>query len=68
MIIGVREGTLYRLQDNIVQDLVHKNNSLCELWNNRLGHLHYRALFILRGIVTSLLEFSFEQQGVFTWR
>jgi hypothetical protein len=32
--------------------------------HRRLGHLHYRALSILRGIVTGLPEFSIEQQGV----
>jgi hypothetical protein len=60
VVIGVREGTLYRLQGNPVQDLVHDNDNLCELWHKRLGHLHYRALLILRGIVTGLPEFSIE--------
>jgi hypothetical protein len=44
VVIGVREGTLYRLQGKPVQDLVHDNDNLCELWHRRLGHLHYRAL------------------------
>jgi hypothetical protein len=64
VVIGVREGTLYRLQGKPVQDLVHDSDNLCELWHRRLGHLHYRALSILRGIVTGLPEFSIEQQGV----
>jgi hypothetical protein len=63
MVIEVREGNLYRLKGKLVQDLVHDSDNLCELWHKRLGHLHYRALPILRGIVTGLPEFSIEQQG-----
>jgi hypothetical protein len=44
--------------------LVHDSDNLCELWHRRLGHLHYRALSILRGIVTGLPEFRIVQQGV----
>jgi hypothetical protein len=61
VVVWVKEGTLYRLQGNLVQDLVHDSDILCELWHRRLGHLHYRALSILRGIITSLPEFSIEQ-------
>jgi hypothetical protein len=64
VVVGVREGTLYRLQGKQFQVLVHDSDILCELWHKRLGHLHYRALSILRGIVTGLLEFSIEQQGI----
>ena len=46
--IGVREGNLYRLQGKPVQALVHYSENLCELWHRRMGHLHYRALPILR--------------------
>jgi hypothetical protein len=44
--------------------LVHDSDILCDLWHRRLGHLHYRSLLILMGIVTGLPEFSIEQQGV----
>jgi hypothetical protein len=43
---------------------VHNNDNLCELWHKRMGHLHHRALPILREIVTGLPEFSIEQHGV----
>jgi hypothetical protein len=62
--IGVREGNLYRLKGKPVQALVHDSDNLCELWHRRMGHLHYRALSILREIVTGLPDFSIEQQGV----
>jgi hypothetical protein len=61
LVVGVREHTLYSLQGKPFQDLVHKSDNLCELWNKRLGHLHYRELPILREIVISLLEFSIEK-------
>jgi hypothetical protein len=64
VVIGVREGTLYRLQGKLVQDFVHVSDNLCELWHRRLGHLHYRALLILRGIVTSIPKFKIVQHGV----
>jgi hypothetical protein len=64
MVIGVREGNLYKLQGKHVLDLVHDNENLCELWHRRLGHLHYRELLILRGIIIGLTEFSIEQHGV----
>jgi hypothetical protein len=43
---------------------VHDSDILCKLWHKRMGQLHHRALAILRGIVTGLLEFSIEQDGV----
>jgi hypothetical protein len=32
VVVGVREGTLYRLQGNPIQALVHDSDNLCELW------------------------------------
>jgi hypothetical protein len=31
VVIRIGEGTLYRLQGKLVQDLVHDNENLCEL-------------------------------------
>jgi hypothetical protein len=62
--IGVREGNLYRLKGKQVQAFVHYSDNLCELWHKRMGYLHYRALSILREIVTGLPDFSIEQYGV----
>jgi hypothetical protein len=49
-VIRVREGNLYRLQGDVVQALVHNNDNLCRLWHKRMGHLHHKALPILREI------------------
>jgi hypothetical protein len=35
VVIGVREGTLFMLQGKPIQDLVHDNDNLCELWTKR---------------------------------
>jgi hypothetical protein len=43
---------------------VHNNHNLHELWYKRMGHLHHRALPILREIVTGIPEFNIEQHGV----
>jgi hypothetical protein len=64
--IGVREGMLYKLKGKPIETtLVHDSDNLCELWHRRMGHLHYKALSILREIVISLLDFSVEQQGMY---
>jgi hypothetical protein len=43
---------------------VHNSENLCELWHKRMGHLHHKALPILREIVTGLSKFNIEQYGV----
>jgi hypothetical protein len=60
VVVGVREGTLYRLWGKPIQDLVYKSDNLCELCNRRLGHLHYREWLIMREIVTVLPKFGIE--------
>jgi hypothetical protein len=62
--IGVQDGNLYRLQGQPAQALLHTSESLCDLWHRRMGHLHHKALPLLRQMVTGLPEFSLDQQGV----
>jgi hypothetical protein len=62
--MGIKEGKLYKLQGELVRALVHNNDSLCELWHKRMGHLHHKALSIMREIVTGLPKFSNEQHDV----
>jgi hypothetical protein len=63
-VIGIRDGSLYKLTGQPTQALVHDNDSLCELWHRRLGHLHQHALPILRKMVTCLPEFGTKHQVV----
>jgi len=60
IVIRVRESTLYRLQINLIQDLLHDSDNLCELWHNNLGHLHYMVLLISMGIFIGIPEFCVE--------
>jgi hypothetical protein len=55
-VMGVREGKLYRLQREPIRALVHDSDILCKLWHKRMGHLHHKALPILREIIIGLPE------------
>jgi hypothetical protein len=63
-VIRVREGVLYRLSGRPAQALVHDNISLCELCHWRFFHLHYRALPVLRRMVTGIPKLQAEHEGV----
>jgi hypothetical protein len=43
---------------------VHSSDNLCELWHKRVGHLHNKALSVMREIVMGLPKFNIEQHGV----
>ena len=51
-VIGMREESLYRLNTPLVQALLHDSRSMGELWHRRLAHLNYRALLVVKNIVT----------------
>jgi hypothetical protein len=53
-VIGVREGGLYKLKEQQEQARVHNSMSSTELWHQRLAHINYKALPILRKMVTGL--------------
>ena len=69
-VIGVRHGKLYRFIFQPVRALIGSvsdgtqgtsiSRDLCELWHQRMVHLHHGALRILREITTCVLEFSTE--------
>jgi hypothetical protein len=53
-VIGTREGNLYRFLFHPLHSLAssNNNNQLCELWHQRMAHLHHGALRSLRENVT----------------
>jgi hypothetical protein len=63
VVIGV-EGGLYKLKGHsnfaMVHDIVNPN----ELWHRRFAHLHYKALPVVRKMVTGLPEIQAELDGV----
>jgi hypothetical protein len=43
---------------------MHTSETMCELRHNRMGHLHHKALPLLRQMVTGLPNFSLDHHGV----
>ena len=64
IVIGVKEGGLYKLKGRSDQALVHSTINMCELWHRRFAHLHYRALPIVSKIVTGLSKFQVNHEGI----
>ena len=64
IVIGVKEGGLYKLKGNPDQALVDSTINSCELWHRRFAHLHYRALPIVSKAVTGILELQANHKGV----
>jgi transposase InsO family protein len=62
-VIGIREESLYRLNTSPVQALIHDAASMGELWHRRLAHLNYRALPVLKNIVTGLPGLQVNHDG-----
>ena len=44
VVIGEKEGGLYKLKVQPEHGLVHDSVEPNELWHRRLAHVHYRAL------------------------
>jgi hypothetical protein len=66
-VIGVREGTLFRLLFQPLHALAvssDNNRQLCELWYRRMAHLHHGALGGLREVVTEVPQINIEHQYV----
>ena len=55
-VIGIREGTLYRLFTLLSQALVHLDVSPSERWNIRYGHLHYKIFSSLSQMINGIPE------------
>ena len=55
---------MYKLKGELEQALVHEAIEPSELWHRRFAHIHYKALPIVRKVVTSLLELQTKHEGV----
>ena len=62
-VIGTREESLYRLNTPPVQSLVHDSTSMGELWHRILAHLNYRALPVVKNIVTGIPVLQVDHDG-----
>jgi hypothetical protein len=64
VVIGVEEGGLYKLKGHSDSTMVHDIVNPSELWHRRFAHLHYKALPVVRKMVTCLPEIQAEPDGV----
>ena len=56
VVIGEKEGGLYKLKGHPRQALVHEAIKPNEVWHKRLAHIYYKELLIIRKVATGLLE------------
>jgi hypothetical protein len=54
IVIGTKEGGLYKLKGHSDVALTHSTESPCELWHRRLAHINYKALPYVSKVVTGL--------------
>jgi hypothetical protein len=64
IVIGTKEGGLYKLKGHSDATLTHSIESPCELLHRRLVHINYKALPYVSKVVTGLLEFKVDHEGV----
>ena len=64
VVIGEKEGGLYKLKGQPKQALVHDSVQPNELWHRRLAHVHYRGLPLVSKVVEGLLEMQKKHEGV----
>jgi hypothetical protein len=64
VVIRTKEGGLYKLKGHSNASLNHSTDNPCELWHRRLAHIKYKSLSYISKVVTSLLEFKVDHEGV----
>jgi hypothetical protein len=64
VVIGVEDGGLYKLKGQSDSSMVHDTVNPSELWHRRFSHLHYKAIIVVRKMVTGLPEIQEEPDGV----
>jgi hypothetical protein len=64
IVIGTKEGGLYKLKGHSDVSLNHSTKSPCEIWNRRIAHINYKSLPYVRKVVTGLPEFKVDHEGV----
>ena len=54
VVIGEKEGGLYKLKGQPEQDLVHESVDQSETWHRMIAHVHCRALPLPRNVVEGI--------------
>ena len=58
IVIGVREGGIYKVPRNIISSMTHHTINPCDLSHRSLGHLHFRPLSGLQRMVKGMPSFD----------
>jgi hypothetical protein len=64
IVIGTKEGGLYKLKGHSNATLSHSTRSPFELWHRRLDQINYKALPYVSKEVIGLPDFKFDHEGV----
>ena len=64
VVIGEKEGGLYKLKGQPKQALVHDLVEPSKLWHRRLAHVNYRALPLARKVVEGIPEIHETHEGI----
>jgi hypothetical protein len=64
IVIGIEEGSLYKLKGHSDATLTHSAKSPCELWHKILAHINYKPLPYVRKGVIGLPKFKVDHEGV----
>ena len=59
----MREKSSYRPNTPPFQSLVHESTNMGELWHNRLAHLNYMALPVVKKIVIGIPVLQVDHDG-----
>jgi hypothetical protein len=64
VVIGTKEGGLYKLKGHSDVALTHSTEIPCELWHRILAHINYKALPYVSKVVIGLPELKVDHEGV----
>jgi hypothetical protein len=64
VVIGTKEGGLYKLKGHSDVALTHSTENPCELWHKKLAHISYKSLPYASKVVTGLPEIKVDHEGV----
>jgi hypothetical protein len=64
IIIGNKEGGLYKLKGHSEASMTHTIENPCELWHRILAHINYKAIPYICKDVIGLPEIKVDHEGV----
>jgi len=62
--LGFKVDTLYQVGESPLGAMSFDTSLQSKLWHRRFAHLHYKALPDVRQMVTGMLKFKVEHEGV----